>query len=159
MASVAGKLRNHGSVPGRGMGLFSYARCPDWFCAPLNLLNGYLVATSLSVRRTGVEDDHPHLPNNEVKSGCSCICTPSYAFKVSTRTLPLPPPLHPQTKPIRSTLLLSVVISTSLHVSGKYVPIIRRTYCIYVTLVFFTLYGWQSAVSSQPADQTATHTE
>jgi len=30
MASVAGKLRNHGLVPGRGMRLFSYARCPDW---------------------------------------------------------------------------------------------------------------------------------
>jgi hypothetical protein len=90
MASVAGQLRNHGLVPGRGMRLFSYARCPDWFWAPLNLLNGYSVAPSLSVRRTGVESDHPHLPTNEVKSECSCNCTPSYAFKVSTRTLSLP---------------------------------------------------------------------
>ena len=40
------------------------------------------------------------------------------------------------------TLLLSIFISTSLHVSGNYVPIIRRTYCIYATLVCFTLYGW-----------------
>ena len=32
------------------------------------------------------------------------------------------------------TLLLSIFISTSLHVSGNYVPIIRRTYCIYATL-------------------------
>jgi len=49
-------------------------------------------------------------------------------------------------KPTRCTLLLSVFISTSLHVSGNYVPIIRRTYCIYVTLVFFTLYGWLSGL-------------
>ena len=40
------------------------------------------------------------------------------------------------------TLLLSIFISTYLHVSGNYVPIIRRTYCIYATLVFFTLHGW-----------------
>jgi len=90
MASAAGKLRNHGSVPGRGMRLFSYARCPEWFWAPLNLLNGYSTAPSLSVRRTGVEGDHPHLPTNEVKSERSCTCTPSYAFKESTGTLPLP---------------------------------------------------------------------
>jgi len=25
-------------------------------------------------------------------------------------------------------------------------PIIRRTYCIYATLVFFTLYGWLSGL-------------
>ena len=49
-----------------------------------------------------------------------------------------------QTKPTRCTILLSIFISTSLHVSGNYVPIIRRTYCIYVTLVFFTVYGWLS---------------
>ena len=65
--------------------------------------------------------------------------------------------LHPctiffQMKPLRCTLLLSKFISTSLHVSGNYVPIIRRTYCIYATLVFFTLYWWS-------ADQTATNTE
>ena len=46
-----------------------------------------------------------------------------------------------QMKPTRCTLLLSIFTSTSLHVSGNYVPIIRRIYCIYVTLVFFTLYG------------------
>ena len=37
-------------------------------------------------------------------------------------------------KPTRCTLLLSTFISTSLHVSGNYVPIIRRNYCIYATL-------------------------
>jgi len=30
-------------------------------------------------------------------------------------------------------------LTVSLHVSGNYVPIIRRTYCIYATLVFSTL--------------------
>jgi len=60
-------------------------------------------------------------------------------------------------KPTRCTLLLTILISTSLHVSGNYVPIIRRTYCIYATLVFFVLYGWLSG--RLPADQTATHTE
>ena len=49
-----------------------------------------------------------------------------------------------QMKPTRCTLLLSIFVSTSLHVSGNYVPIIRRTYCIYATLVFFTLCGWLS---------------
>ena len=49
-------------------------------------------------------------------------------------------------KPTRCTLLLSIFISTSVHVSGNYVPIIRRTYCIYATLVFFTLYGWLSGL-------------
>ena len=47
-----------------------------------------------------------------------------------------------QMKPTRCTILLSIFISTSVHVSGNYVPIIRRTYYIYATLVFFTLYGW-----------------
>jgi len=37
------------------------------------------------------------------------------------------------------TLLLSIFISTSVHVSGNYAPVIRRTYCICATLVFFTL--------------------
>jgi len=68
-------------------------------------------------------------------------------------------------KPTRCTLLRSIFISTSLHVSGNYAPIIRGAYCTYATLVFFTLYGWLSgsagwdktAVLSQPADQTATH--
>jgi len=67
-----------------------------------------------------------------------------------------------QMKPTSCTLLLSIFISTSLHVSGNYVPIIRRTYCIYVKLVFFALYGWVpgllAVVSSQP-HQTTTHTE
>jgi len=40
------------------------------------------------------------------------------------------------------TLLLSIFVSTSVHVSGNYVPIIRRTYCIYAILVFFNLCGW-----------------
>ena len=35
---------------------------------------------------------------------------------------------------------LSTFISTSLQVSGNYVPIISRTYCIYATLVFFTVW-------------------
>jgi len=46
-------------------------------------------------------------------------------------------------KPTRCTLLLSIFISTSLHVSGNYVPI-SRTYCICATLVFFTLHEWLS---------------
>jgi len=44
-------------------------------------------------------------------------------------------------KPTSCTLLLSIFISTSLHVSGNDVPIIRRTYCICATLVFFTACG------------------
>jgi len=51
-----------------------------------------------------------------------------------------------QMKPTRCTLLLSIFISASLHVSGNYVPIVRRTYCINATLVFFTLYGWLSGL-------------
>jgi len=34
---------------------------------------------------------------------------------------------------IRCTILLSIFISTSLHVSGNYVPIIRRSHCICAT--------------------------
>ena len=49
-------------------------------------------------------------------------------------------------KPTTCTLLLSIFISTSVHVSGNYVPIIRRTYCIYVTLVFFVLCVWLSGL-------------
>jgi len=45
-------------------------------------------------------------------------------------------------EPIRCTLLLSIFISTSLHVLGNYVPIIKKTYFIQATLLFFTLYGW-----------------
>ena len=51
--------------------------------------------------------------------------------------------------PARCTLLLSTLISISLHVSGNYVPIIRRTYCICATLVFFTLYGWLSGLQNR----------
>ena len=47
-----------------------------------------------------------------------------------------------QMKPARCTLSLGIFISISLHVSGNYVPVIRRTYCIYATFVFFTLYGY-----------------
>jgi len=54
-----------------------------------------------------------------------------------------------QMKPTMCTLLLSVFISTSLHVSGNYVTIIRGTYSIYATLVFFTLYGWLSGLLQQ----------
>jgi len=52
-------------------------------------------------------------------------------------------------RPTRCTLLLSIFISTSLHVSGNYVPIIRKTYCIYATLVFFSLYGWLSGLQNR----------
>ena len=51
-----------------------------------------------------------------------------------------------QMKPTRCTLLLGIFISTSLHVSGNYVPIIRRTYCTYATLIFSTLHGWLSGL-------------
>jgi len=47
-----------------------------------------------------------------------------------------------QMKPTMCTLFLSTFISTSLHVSGNYVPIIRRTFCNYATLAFFNLYEW-----------------
>jgi len=46
-----------------------------------------------------------------------------------------------QIKPTRCTLLLSIFISSSLHVSGNCVPIIKRTYCIYATLVFSLCVG------------------
>ena len=39
--------------------------------------------------------------------------------------------------------------ATSLHASGNYVPIIRRTYCIYATLVFVNLYGWLSGLQTR----------
>ena len=54
-----------------------------------------------------------------------------------------------QMKPTRCTLMLSRFISTFLHVSCNYVPIIIRTCCIYATLVFFTLYGWLSGLSTR----------
>jgi len=49
-------------------------------------------------------------------------------------------------KPTRCTLLLGIFISASLHVSGTYVSIIIRIYCINATLVFFSLYGWLSGL-------------
>ena len=58
-----------------------------------------------------------------------------------------------QMKPTRCTLLLSIFISTSLHVSGNYVPIVRRIYCICATLVFFTVW-----VAVWSPDQTGTRT-
>jgi len=60
-----------------------------------------------------------------------------------------------QMKPVMCTPLLSIFISTSLHVSGNYVPIISRTYCISATLVFFTLYRWLSGLQQtrQPSIQ------
>jgi len=54
-----------------------------------------------------------------------------------------------QTKPARCTLHLGIFISTSLHVSANYVPIVRRTYCIYAALVFVTLYGWLSGLKTR----------
>ena len=59
-----------------------------------------------------------------------------------------------QMKPTRFTLLLSIFISTSLHVSGNCVPINRKTYFIDATLVFFVLYGWLSGLQAgQPPIQ------
>jgi len=51
-----------------------------------------------------------------------------------------------QMKPTICTLLSNIFISVSLHVSGNCVLIIRRTYCIHATLVFFVLYGWLSGL-------------
>ena len=68
----------------------------------------------------------------------TCFKT-SQHVKTSTHTASLF-----QTNPTRCTLLLGIFISTSQHVSGNYVFIIRRTYCICATLVFFTLYRWLS---------------
>ena len=51
-----------------------------------------------------------------------------------------------QMKPTRCTILFSIFISTFVHVSGNYVPIIRRIFSIYATLVFFTLYVWLSGL-------------
>ena len=47
-------------------------------------------------------------------------------------------------KPTRCTLLLSIFISNSLHVSCNYMSIIRTTYSICATLVFVTLHEWLS---------------
>jgi len=43
--------------------------------------------------------------------------------------------------------ITSEYISTSLHVSGNYVPIIGRIYCIYLTLVGATHMEWKITVS------------
>jgi len=53
-----------------------------------------------------------------------------------------------QMKPNTCTVLLSILpcISNSLHVLSNYGSIIMRTYFIYATLVFFTLYGWLSGL-------------
>ena len=58
-----------------------------------------------------------------------------------------------QMKPTRCTLLLSIFISTTLHVSINCVPIIRRTYCICATMVIFTVW-----VAVWSADQYRTDT-
>jgi len=55
-----------------------------------------------------------------------------------------------QIKPTRCTLPYSICISTSVYVSGNYMPIIRRTYCIYATLVALWVSVWS-------ADRTAIH--
>jgi len=52
-------------------------------------------------------------------------------------------------KAIRCTLLLRIFISTSLHVSDNYVPIISTAYCIYATLVFFILQTRQPPIQSK----------
>ena len=63
-----------------------------------------------------------------------------------------------QMKPTRCKLLLSIFISTSLHVSGNCVTIIRGTYCIYTKLVFFSLHGWLSGPQArQPPIQSEKH--
>ena len=56
-----------------------------------------------------------------------------------------------QMKPTMCTLLLSIFISTSVHASCNCVPIIRRTYCICAILVYFTPYGWLSALQTRQA--------
>ena len=68
-----------------------------------------------------------------------------------------------QMKPIRCTLLLNIFISTSLHVTGDHVPIIRRNNCIYIYTTLGTCYSvWVTvwfAGAYAPAYQTATHTK
>jgi hypothetical protein len=54
-----------------------------------------------------------------------------------------------QMKPTSCTLLLSIFISTSVHVSGTFVLIISRIYSIYATPVFFTLYGCLSGLQTR----------
>jgi len=60
-----------------------------------------------------------------------------------------------QMKPTRCTLLLSIFISNSLHVSGEYVPIFRRSYCIYATRYFALCMGGCLVCSWQPPIQSA----
>ena len=52
-------------------------------------------------------------------------------------------------KPTRCTLLPSIFVLTSLHVSGNYVPIINRIYSLHATLVYFTLYVYLSGLLHQ----------
>jgi len=85
---------------------------------------------------------------------CACntslaVCTVFCNWRIGNDGLLIQPCSLLQMKPTRCTLMLSICIATSLHVSGNYVPIIRRTYCIYATLVFFTLYGWLSGLLQQ----------
>ena len=46
-----------------------------------------------------------------------------------------------QIKPTRCTILLSIFISTSVHVSGNYVPIIRTTYYLCDTGIFHSVWA------------------
>jgi hypothetical protein len=77
--------------------------------------------------------------------------------------------LHPcmilQIKPTRCTIPSLYVYFYSLHVSGKYVPIIRRIDCICTTLgvcqsVLMTVWyaGWDGS-PSHPAYQTVINTQ
>ena len=91
-------------------------------------------------KRSGVVVNYSPPYTTEVKNEWGYTSTPSICLRGVDRAA-LPLNLF-QVKPARCTLLLGIFISTSVHVSGNYVPIIRRTYCIYATLVFFTLYGW-----------------
>ena len=59
-------------------------------------------------------------------------------------------------KPTGCTLLLSIFISTPLHVSGDYLPIIGRICCVYAALVFFTRYGWLSGLQTKKLRKSGT---
>ena len=95
---------------------------------------------SLWVGRPG-----PEIGNSLPSSTTSVRKEWSYTeFYVLLTVHPYPYVIFFQMKSTRCTLLLSIFISTSVHGSGNYVPIVRRTYCIFAALVFFTLYGWLS---------------
>jgi len=53
-------------------------------------------------------------------------------------------------KPTRCTLLLSIFIAVSLHVSGNYVTIIRRTYCIYTTVIWEAVWSADQQTRQPP---------